>query len=223
MRKTIRQKLPTEYSIGILILLYTMSYFLSGRLFHLHLHSSDESPSMSIAMLLASTTVIVMILILWEELLFPVKIRHVDNDILFRNYRNKLKIQVLMYLVIPVIVVWIYLNYPVNYYTYIPWALVCLVLPVASKLVSGINNFNDFLRLSDTEIEYKNNEKEGIIRIENVVQIELIKDSDGFLSKLDLKFQDNSNLIIDLDEMELEAYYESIEEYITEHYASLCK
>lgn len=221
MGKIIRQKLPTEYSIGILLLIFVLSYFLSGRLFETHIADADQVPSLYIGMLLASVAVIIMVLILWEELLFPVRIDPTDDEVIFRNHRNKLKIQVFIYLSIPAIVVFLFINYEVNLFSFIPYALVCLIAPVAGKLGTGINNYNDFLRLTEKEIEYKNNELEGTLQVADIAGMVLVKDEDGILSKLDVIMSDQAQLTIDLDEMELEEFYDIIEEYMHMHYKEL--
>ncbi|SMD31667.1 hypothetical protein SAMN04488029_0025 [Reichenbachiella faecimaris] len=221
MGKVIRQKLPTEYSIGILLLIFVLSYFLSGRLFETQMADADQVPNLYVGMLLASVAVIIMVLILWEELLFPVRIDPTDEEVIFRNHRNKLKIQVLIYLSIPAIVVFLFVNYEVNLFSFIPFALVCLIAPVAGKLGTGINNYNDFLRLTEKEIEYKNNELEGTIQVADIQTMSLIRDEDGILSKLDVSMTDHAQLTIDLDEMELEEFYDTIEEYMSVHYKQL--
>ncbi len=223
MGKIIRQKLPTEYSIGILLLTFVMSYFLAGRLFETHVSRASEMPDLYIGMFLASVAVIIMVLILWEELLFPIKIKPSEEEIIFRNHRNKLKIQVLIYLSIPIIVGFLYVNYEVNLFSFIPWALVCLIAPVVGKLGTGINNYNDFLRLTKSEIEYKNNELEGKLKVQDIKYMSLLKDGDGILSKLDIAMKDGAQLTIDLDEMELEELYFIIEEYMAIHYSKLLK
>ena len=115
----------------------------------------------------------------------------------------------------------LFINFDVNYYSFLPWAAVCLIAPVAGKLSSGINNYNDFLKLSPDEIEYKNNEKEGLLLTHQIRSLNLIKDKDGFLSKLEVKFVQDSPVVIDLDEMELEEFYDYIEEYMALHYGTL--
>ncbi|MDW3210567.1 MAG: heavy metal transporter [Reichenbachiella sp.] len=221
MGKIIRQKLPTEYSIGILLLIFVLSFFLSGRLFETH--AEGHVPNLYIGMFLVSVVVIVMVFILWEELFFPIKINPTNEEVIFRNHRNKLKIQVLIYLTIPVILGFLYVNYKVNLFSFIPYALVCLIAPVVGKLGTGINNYNDFLRLSESEIEYKNNELEGVLQVTDITGLALIKDEDGIISKLDVTTQDHAQLTIDLDEMELEEFYDVIEEYLGLHYTDLLK
>ncbi len=223
MAKTIRHKLSAEYSIGILILIFVLTFFLSGRLFESHLLTSGSRANSYLGMFLVSLAVIIMILILWEELLFPVKVVENLNEVIFRNHRNKLKIQVLLYLTIPAIIGFLYAYYEVNLYFFIPWTIVCLGVPVAGKLVSGINNYHDFLRVTDELLEYKNNEKEGTINIKEIISIELMKDEDEILSKLKLSLKNGSEVTIDLDEMELEEFYISIEEYLVLHFQDLIK
>ena len=219
MKKVIKSKLPTEYGIGILILLFGLAFFLSGRLFDHSLTNQGHASNSYLGMFLASLVVIVVVLILWEEILFPIKITHTEEEVVFRNHRNKLKIQVLLYLIIPVTIAYLKLYFDINLFFFVPWAIVCLLIPVAGKLVSGINNYHDFLRLTDEILEYKNNEKMGAYKVVDIHTMKLIRDEDNILSKLQLVLTDQSHIVIDLDEMELEEFYDSIEEYITQHFA----
>lgn len=221
MGKIIRQKLPTEYSIGILLLILGLTFFLSGRLFETTTIQTEQSTNIYLGMLLASIAVIIMVLILWEELLFPIRINPTQEEVIFRNHRNKLKIQGIIYLIIPSIVGFLYANYEINLYSFIPWAAVCIIAPVGAKLVSGINNYNDFLKLTTNTIEYKNNQKEGVFEIRDIHHIKLIKDEAGFLEKLKLELNTKDSVIIDLDEMELDAYFEVIEEYINSNFQEI--
>ena len=96
-----------------------------------------------------------------------------------------------------------------------------MIPPIIEKIISGINNYNDFLRLTTSEIEYKNNEKEGCFKIEEIKNLSIVKDKDGFIKKINIIFLTDQELIIDLDEMELEAFYTSIIRYITVKYKNL--
>ena len=223
MGKIIRDKLPTEYSIGILLLIFGLTFFLSGRLFETTTMQTEQSPNPYLGMLLASVAVIIMVLILWEELLFPIQINPTQEEVIFRNHRNKLKIQGLVYLIVPSIVAFLYANYKLNLYSFIPWAAVCIIAPVGAKLVSGINNYNDFLKLTSSKIEYKNNEKEGSFELEDIDSIQLIKDDAGFIEKLRMELKNDDYVIIDLNEMELDAYYDAIEEYVNSNFQDLLK
>ncbi|UXX78339.1 heavy metal transporter [Reichenbachiella carrageenanivorans] len=220
MKKVIRPTLPKEISIGVLILIFSLAFILSGQLFDSH--ANVDSPNIYLGMFLVSSAAIIMVIILWEEILFPIHVKPKDGEIVFRNHRNKLKAQALIYLIIPAIVVFLYLNYKVNLFYFISWAVVNLAAPVIGKLISGIHNYNDFLRLNANLIEYKNNEKEGTIQIKDIKNIELVK-ADGFLSKLELDLVHQGRQTIDLDEMELDEFYETIEQYITTQYDSLIK
>ena len=96
-------------------------------------------------------------------------------------------------------------------------------LPILGKLISGINNYNDFLTLTSSYIEYKNNELEGKFEVSDIQSMHINKDDKGLHQKLVLEFKSSESVTIDMDEMELEDFYESIDEYIAEHYKSLLK
>ncbi|HTJ49706.1 MAG TPA: hypothetical protein VL443_09655 [Cyclobacteriaceae bacterium] len=219
MGKIVRKSLPLELSVGLLLLIFSLSFLLSGQIFAEH----NEGKNLYVGMLLVSIAVIIMVIVLWEELLFPVKVKPEQGEVVFRNHRTKLKIQVLIYFTIPVIFAFIYFNYEVNHIRFIIWTAIGTILPVAAKLISGIKNYNDFLKLTETVIEYKNNEKVGSFEVKQVQHITLIKDERNVLHKLQLSLANSNSVIIDLDEMELDAFCDTIDQYITIHYKSLIK
>jgi hypothetical protein len=223
MAKIIRPTYPKEFSIGLLLIIFLLSSFLSFEIFDVRWHEVMEGGTPLLGMVLAGIAVVIMALILWEEFLFPVRIKPVEDQILFRNHFTKLKTQVLIYCFIPIIVCFVFLNYQVSYLPFFIWAGVCLIAPVAGKLISGIKNYNDFLKLTNDTLEFKNNEKEGVLPVSEIREILLIKDEDNVLHKVQVLMLDNRQVIIDLDEMELEAYYHTIDEFIRGHYRALVK
>lgn len=170
-----------------------------------------------IAMLLSGLAVVLMALILWEEFLFPVRIKPSEHEIVFRNHFAKLHTQVLIYCAIPVIIGYIYLNYAVSLVSFAIWALILLCAPVG-KIMSGIKNYNDFLKLTADTIEFRNNEKGGVFRTDEIRQITLIKDESSVLHKVNVQTTANTSVMIDLDEMELGEFCQIIEKFIVEHY-----
>ena len=98
-----------------------------------------------------------------------------------------------------------------------------MILPVIAKLISGINNYNDFLTLTSSYIEYKNNALEGKIPLSDIQSMEISKDAKGLHQKLILEMKSGDPLTIDMDEMELEDFYEAIDDYIAEQYKSILK
>jgi hypothetical protein len=179
-----------------------------------------EGNSVLYGMLWVGLAVVIVALILWEEFLFPVHLKPAADEVTFRNHRTKLKTQIIIYFAVPAIFILIYLNYEVNHVRFFIWATICVVTPVAGKLLSGIKNYNDFLKLTDDTIEYKNNEEEAVIHVKDIKQIVLIEDEGKVLHKIQI-LTGEKEVTIDLDEMELEAYYVTIEEYMAIHYSSL--
>ncbi|WP_276371880.1 heavy metal transporter [Chryseolinea sp. H1M3-3] len=222
MAKIIRPTYPLNFSIGLLILIFVLSTFISLEIFAVKWRVVMEGGSPLVGMFLAAVAVVVMALILWEEFLFPVRIKPIEDEIIFRNHFTKLKTQVLIYCVIPVIVGFIYLNYQVNYFWFIAWAAICIISP-AGKLISGIKNYNDFLKLTNNTIAYKNNDKEGVFPVQDIQEIALLRDEANVLHKVQVLMQNSSRVVIDLDEMELEAYYETIDEFINHHYKAVVR
>lgn len=223
MGKVIRPRYPMEFSIGLLLLVFALSFFLSGQIFQARGYTINEGRDIYPGMFLVSCAVVLMLLVLWEEFLFPVKVKAEGRSVIYRNHRNKLKKQLLIYLIIPVIFTFLYFEYEVNMLRFIIWTAVCVVSPVAGKLISGINNYNDFLKFTQDSIEYKNNEKTGIFKLSELQQIILVRDNRNVLHKIQLLTTDNNTVIIDIDEMELEAFYLSIDKFVIAHYKDLVK
>jgi hypothetical protein len=225
MAKIIRKAYPAEYSIGLLLLIYASSCFLSFQIFKAQGHHLNEGKNIYPGVLLVSSAVIIMLLVIWEELLFPVSVKIEDGGLVFRNHRTKLKKQLLIYAFIPAIFVFIYYTYEVNLVRFIVWASICILAPVIGKLISGLKNYNDFLKLTATIIEYKNNDKAGIFPLVDIGRIVPVRDERNILHKIQLVMNDNKQqpITIDLDEMEIEVFYVSIDKFITTHYNHLIK
>ena len=221
MKKTIRPTYPASFSIALLLLIFLISAFLSSQIFDTPFNDLNENKEVYFGMFLAGVAVIIMIVIIWEEFMFPVKVKFVKEGIEFRNHRSKLIAQLVIYLSIPSIFAFIYFEYEVNHVRFFIWASICCIAPILEKIISGVKNYNDFLRLTVDEIEYKNNEKEGCFLIKNLQEIRVIDDERNPIIKIDLKFNNNETLIIDLDEMELEAFYDSIYFFITTRYKNI--
>lgn len=222
MAKIIRPTFPLQFSIGLLLLIFALSSFLAYEILDARWDDVLEGGNVIVAMLLAGVAVVIMVLILWEEFLFPIRIRPNKDEVIFRNHFTKLRTEVLMYCVIPVIVVIIFFNYEVSYVRFFIWAAIVILSP-AGKLISGIKNYNDFLKLTNDAIEYKNNEKEGTLRVPDIRQITLVRDEAKVLHKVQVAMLNKNEVTIDLDEMELEAYYHTIDEFIKGHYKGLVK
>jgi hypothetical protein len=223
MAKVIRHTYPKEFSIGMLMLIFALSSFLSSQIFNVSWRVIMSGSDVTIGMALVGCAVVIMALILWEEFLFPVHIKPKEDEVVFRNHLTKLKTQVLIYFLIPAIFIFIYFYYEVNHLRFFIWALVCTVVPVAGKLLSGIKNYNDFLKLTNGTIEYKNNAEEGIFQVKEIERITLIKDENSVLHKVQISMTNGNQVLIDLDEMELEAYYQTIQTFIIGHYKGLVK
>jgi hypothetical protein len=223
MAKIIRPTYPAEFSFGILLLIFLLSSFLSYGIFNLRWHEVIHQGLGLLPMALAGSAVVIATLVLWEEFLFPVRIKPVEDEIIFRNHFTKLKTQVVIYSVIPIIVVFLYFNFDVNPIPFIFWASICVIAPVTGKLISGIKNYNDFLKLSGDAIAFKNNQKEGVLPTIGIEQIQIITNAENGDHKLQILMKNSTVVTIDLDEMELEEYYTTIEKFINSHYQGLVK
>lgn len=223
MTKVVRQTYQKDVSLGILAIIFALTFLLSGQLFESKQPDLGGILNIYFAESLVSLAVVIMVIILWEELLFSVKVKPDEDGLVFRNHQTKLWIQGLIYIFIPVIIVYLYLTFNVSAFRFFSWAAVCMGLPIVGKLVSGINNYNDYLKIHDDSIEYKNNEKEGVYQVDDILSIVILKDAKNGTHKIQLTLNDDSQVIIDLDEMELEEFYETIEEYMFLHYKDLIK
>ncbi len=220
MAKIIRPAYPLEFSIGLLLLIFVLSAFVSFEIFDTTWQAVIDGDGPILGFALAGVAAVVLALIMWEEFLFPVRIRPSADEIVFRNHFTKLKTEVAMYCAIPVIVAFIYLSYEVIEVPFFIWAAICIIAP-AGKLLSGIRNYNDYLKFTNENISYKNNDKEGVLALDKTRQIALIKDQGNVLHKMKVTMADNTEVIIDLDEMELDAFCQTIEKFIVGHYGEI--
>lgn len=218
MAKLIRKTYPKEVSIGLLLLVFVITAFLSHQIFEGRAAVLNEGKNTYLGAVMIGSAVVIMMLVLWEEFLFPVHVKFEGKAVVFSNHRSKLKKQMAIFLLIPVIFAAVYVLYAVNIIGFIIWAGICIISPIAGKLISGIKNYNDFLKLTDDTLEYKNNEKEGVYELKNVQQIVLMKDETNILHKIQLVLTSGQAVLIDLDEMEIDAFCVSIDEYFNAHY-----
>ena len=132
MAKIIRATYPKEFSIGLLLLIFAISSFLSSQIFNVRWRDIIDGHSPYLGMFLSGLAVVFMVLILWEEFLFPARIKPTEDEIVFRNHSTKLQTQILIYCAIPVIVGFIYLNYEVAAVPFFIWAAICVISPVSA-------------------------------------------------------------------------------------------
>lgn len=220
MRKIVRSTYPLQVSVGLLILIFFVALFLSPQVFYVEWQEIMAGTPVYLGMILVSCAVVVMVLVIWEEFLFPVKIKPGKDGIVFRNHRNKINTQLLIYLIIPAAFILAYFNFEVRPLRFFTWAALCIILPVAVKLISGVKNYNDFLKLSDSVIEFKNNKKSGVFALQSIQRITLIRDENNVLHKIQLSSSGSEHLI-DLDEMELELFLDAIDQYVASNYKLL--
>ena len=218
MPKLIRPTYPAQFSIALLSLIFIISCVLSFQIFDIHFHDLNKDKSIYFGMFLVGTAVIIMLLIIWEEFLFPIKVKEINRGMIFRNHRTKLKTQLFIYCSIPAIFIFIYFEYDVNLVRFIICAAICIITPVLEKIASGINNYNDFLKLTNEKIEYKDNKKEGNFEVKDIQKIVIIKDEGNIIKKIQLLFKNEDNITIDLDKMELDVFYGSIYKFISIQY-----
>ena len=223
MGKLIRPTYPAGFSIGVLVLIFIITYFLSHQIFEVPVSALHKNQHIFVGMFLVATSVIIVFLIIWEEILFPITVKELNGGIIFSNHGTKLRTQLLIFLTIPALYCYIYFNYDVNEFRFFIWAAICIGAPIAEKIASGLTNYNDFLKLTDEKIQYQDNEKTGAFETKNIKNIIIIRDDRNIMTKLQLLLNNDDNIIIDLDQMELDAYYLHIENYITKHYKHLLK
>jgi len=220
MPKLIRPTYPAQFSIALLALIFIISGLLSYLIFTVPFHDLNENKSVYVGMFLVGIAVVIMLLIIWEEFLFPIRVKEINGGAIYSNHRTKLKTQLLIYCSIPTIFIFIYFEYEVNLFPFIVCAAICVIAPLAEKIASGINNYNDFLKLTINKIEYQDNKKVGNYKIQDIQKIVVIKDEGNSIKKIQL-YTDSSNVTIDLDKMELDAFFDSIYKFMTAHYKDL--
>lgn len=223
MKKIIRPTYPKEFSIGLLLLVFIVSCFLAQQIFIVSIHDLKQNTDVFLGIFLVGFAVVIMVLIMWEEILFPIKLREVQGGILFQNRLSKLRTQIMMYCCIPAIFAFIYFQYEVKPLRFALWAMACMIPPVIEKIISGIKNQKDFLQLTDEKIEYKNNEKEGHFDTKDIHHIAVLTDDKSESKKMELIFKNHTSVVIDLDEMELDAFYDTIDKFVVSHYKHLIK
>ena len=223
MKKTIRSTYPIEISVGVLTLIFVLGFLLSSQLFTVPWEDLASGVDVYLGMFLVTNAVMVMVLIIWEEILFPVKIKHIEGGVIFKNHRNKLITQMLFFLLIPIIYTLVYLNFEVHPVRFYIWAAINIILPIAVKLATGLNNYNDFLTFTDQMIAYKDNELSGEFKLAEISSLKKINNEDGHFEKLGVTMKSGEEVVIDLDDMELDDYFESIQEYMSTNYSHLIK
>lgn len=221
MPKLIRPTYPAQFSIALLALIFIISSLLSYQIFTVPFYNLNEHKEIYFGMFLIGAAVVIMLLIIWEEFLFPIKVKVVYGGVVFKNHRTKLKTQLFIYCSIPAIFIFIYLKYEVNIVRFIVVAAICVIAPVIEKIASGIKNYNDFLKLTNKRIEYRDNEKEGSYDIKDIKRIFIVKDEGNVIKNLKLLFANNEHVTINLDKMELDAFYELIDKFIATHYKNM--
>lgn len=223
MKKVVRQAYPIEVRAMILAFIFLVACFFTRDIFNITIHYSEEQKTAYVGMLLVGSAIVIALLVMWEELLFPVVINKNDSVLKVRNHRRNLLAQTFVYLTIPAIFTIIYLYFNIrNMFHFEIWACICIVIPLVANIFSGIKNYNDFLSLSPTEIQYKNDEKEGKYLIGEIKYISLVKEHDNLPHKLILGVAD-AEVCIDLDEMELHAYYENVQEFVFKTYRNILR
>jgi hypothetical protein len=223
MKKLIHTSYPAEINVIILFSLFLISCFFSYELFDVRFHNPDHLKNAALGMVLVGVATVLMVLILWEEILFKAKAKEISGGLVFRNRRKKLKAQILLFSGIPVIFTFIYLEYDLNLLHFVIWSAVCMVIPAIEIIVSGINNHKSYLTLTNRMIKYKNNNREGSFETRVVRNITIIKDDKSFVKKIQVLFTNNHHLIIDLDEMHLNAFCDPIHKFIKANYKDLLK
>jgi hypothetical protein len=222
MRTLVRPTYPTKVNVIILANLLFFASFCSFEMFDVHFHNPHHLKNATLGMALIGVAVVLVTLIIWEEILFHVKVKEIKGGLIFRNQRKKIKTQILLYIPIPLIFMFVYQEYDLKITHFMVWAAVCMALPAIEIVVSGIRSHRNFLKLTSRMIKYKNNNKEGCFDTKDIQNITIIKEK-GFIKKIQLLFTNNDHVIIDLDEMHLHAFYNSIYTFIKIHYKHLLK
>ncbi len=124
----------------------------------------------------------------------------------------------------PLIFYFIYLEYDLKVSHFLIWAFFCIVLPAGEVIMSGINNQRYFLKLTTRMIKFKNGEQEGTYATKDIRNIRITTEKTRRfvnLKKVELLFANQEAVEIDLDEMNLHVFYESILAFIKKYYSHM--
>ncbi len=212
----------TELDIVVISVIFLVAFFLSNPIFNLSYRDPVERNIAYTGMLLIGIAAMLVTLIVWENLLFSVQLKKVEGGVRVSNHTRKNVIQALLYAAVLVIFLVVFLFYPVHQNHF----QVCLglftIIPVGHKVISGIRNSNPFLKLTRSEIQFRNHRKRGRFELKKIQYIRIIKGAGNTISKLRLGI-DDSEVTIDLDEMHVNAFDDNISDYIRTNYTTLLK
>ncbi|HWZ23553.1 MAG TPA: hypothetical protein VNW06_12910 [Cytophagaceae bacterium] len=222
MRTLVRPTYPPGVNFVILAFMFFIASFSSYEMFDVRVHNPHHLKNAFFGIVLVGVSVVLMTMIIWEEILFHIKVKEITGGLIFRNQRKKTKMQVLLFLPIPAIFTFVYQEYDLKVSHFMIWAAVCIVLPAIEIVVSGINSHRNYLKLTGRMIKYKNNKKEGCFNTKDIQNITVVKEK-KFITKIQLLFANNDQVVIDLEEMHLHEFYDSIYKFIKIHYKHLLK
>ena|GEM_PF-6954620 len=222
MKKLQRPIQHIVLDILVLCLIFLIAFFLSKPLFEASYtgygHKSIEYSGMA----LIGITAVLTTFIIWENVLFPLRFSRVDGGVRVRNPVLKNTIQAILYMSVQIILLAILYSYPVRE----PYFQYCFIafagIPILHKIISSIRSDSSFLKLTGTEIWYRNRRKRGRFELKKIQYIRIIRGAGNSISKLRLGV-DNSEVTIDLDEMNVARYNDGITDYIKKNYTTLLK
>src|SRR6185312_11675027 len=200
MKKLQRPLQHTMLDILIFCLIFLIAFFLSKPLFEASYTTHGQKIIEYSGMCLIGITAVLVTLIIWESILFPPKFSRVDDGVRVSNPTLKNLIQVMLYMATLIIMLAIFYSYPVREPHFRYCFVVFAGMPLIHKIISGIRKGSSFLKLTGTEIRYRNRRKRGSFELRKIQYIRIIRGAGNTISKLRLGI-DNSEVTIDLDEM----------------------
>jgi hypothetical protein len=222
MRNLVRPTYPPGVNFVILAFMFFIASFSSYEMFDVHVHNPHHLKNAFFGIALVGFSVVLMTMIIWEEILFHIKVKEISGGLIFRNQRRKTRMQILLFLPIPAIFTFVYQEYDLKVSHFIIWATVCIILPAIEIIVSGINSHRNYLKLTSRMIKYKSNKKEESFNTNDIQNITVVKER-KFITKIQLLLANNDKVTIDLEEMHLQEFYDSIYKFIKIHYKHLLK
>jgi multisubunit Na+/H+ antiporter MnhB subunit len=222
MKKPLQPAKSIELDVFIISLVFLIVFFFSSQIFEVSFNDPGQRNIACTGMLIIATAAILLTLIVWENLLFSLQIKSVEDGVKVGNHNKKNVFQAFFYLAILVLFLFVFLYYPINRFYYTLWFSFFAAVPILHKLIYSARNRNSFLKLTTSEIQFQNQQKKGRFYLKNIQYIRIVKGAKNSIAKLRLGV-DNSEVTIDLDEMKVDAFYDKIAEYIKKNYTTLLK
>ena len=222
MKKLLYPVQRLELDILAICLIFLIALFFSNPVFDLSYKEPNHRLTAYTGMFLVGMAAVLLTLIVWENLLFYLRLRFVEDGVKVCNPTRKNVIQGLLYAGMLLLFLVIYVYYPVNEFYFRLWFSLFATIPIVHKITYKFRSSNPLLKLTRSEIQFRNRRKMGRFYVKNIQYIRIIKGAKDSISKLRLGVDDDE-VTIDLDEMNVDPFNDNITDYIKKNYTTLLK